>query len=152
MQAINRKKRESLPSVLRTPALSDIVLILLCYFIISAEIGFRQRLKTNAPRISELSKIEHKSYNSTIWIGPRAWPFSEKGRVRMQVNDAFAEPKDIMQWARVYDEPWEIHQKRTVSLHVDKSVKMGIVTAVKNELRKANLRKVYYMANVRDGM
>ena len=41
------------------------------------------------------------------------------------------------------------HNQMTVSLKVDGEVKMGLVTEVKTELRKANMRRVFYMANRR---
>jgi biopolymer transport protein ExbD len=51
--------------------------------------------------------------------------------------------------ARRNEIPQPQHGEMTVSLKVDGEVKMGLVTEVKTELRKANMRRVFYMANRR---
>jgi hypothetical protein len=70
----------------------------------------------------------------------------------MQLNDAFASPELIQDW--VSTERLTLAEaeqsKMWVSLKVDKDTKMGIVTDVKQELRKASALKVLYSASGRE--
>jgi hypothetical protein len=70
----------------------------------------------------------------------------------MQLNDAFSSPDLIQDW--VSTERLTLAEaeqsKMWVSLKVDKDTKMGIVTDVKQELRKASALKVLYSASSRE--
>ena len=65
---------------------------------------------------------------------------------RIQLNDAFATKEDIFTWVNTEREKIDESErgKWTVALKVDKKTKMGIVTDVKQELRKANALKINY--------
>jgi hypothetical protein len=64
----------------------------------------------------------------------------------MQLNDAFSTPAQIQDWIAKerLTLPEAEQSKMWVSLKVDKSTKMGIVTEVKQELRYASALKVLY--------
>jgi biopolymer transport protein ExbD len=135
-----------------TASLPDIVFMLLCFFIVITKMRETDlKVMAKPPKITELAKIENKALNSSIFIGPPSPKYQGTlGKApRLQLNDAFAEPNDIMQWAanrRAEINPG-LHPKMTVSMKVDNEVKMGIVNETKTELRKANLRQLYYLAN-----
>ncbi len=67
---------------------------------------------------------------------------------RIQLNDSFATLGDIGEF--VSSERQSLSEserpKMIVSLKVDRDVKMGIVTDVKQELRKASALKINYAA------
>jgi hypothetical protein len=69
----------------------------------------------------------------------------------VQLNDAFSAPAMVMDW--VTKERLTLQEdeqsKMWVSLKVDKDTKMGVVTEVKQELRKASALKVLYSASGR---
>ena len=70
---------------------------------------------------------------------------------RIQLDDAFAQTTDIQQF--IINER-EAHNEKevpllTTSLKVDGDVKMGIVTDVKQELRKINALKINYSSRKR---
>jgi biopolymer transport protein ExbD len=147
----NKKKGKELPPI-STASLPDIVFMLLCFFMVVTKMRESDiKVRTKLPQISELRKIENKSLNSFIFIGPPSSQYQElMGTApRIQLNDAFAKPTDIMQFAsaRRVEVPPAKHNEMTVSMKVDGEVKMGLVTDVKTELRKANMRRLLYIAN-----
>lgn len=147
------KKSKELPPI-STASLPDIVFMLLCFFMVVTKMRESDiKVRTKVPQITELRKIENKSLNSFIFIGPPSNQYQEQlgTAPRIQLNDAFAKPSDIMTFAnqRRTDVPQEEHNNMTVSMKVDGEVKMGLVTEVKTELRKANMRRVFYLGNKR---
>ena len=68
---------------------------------------------------------------------------------RIQLDDAFATIDDIQQYITLKNN--EKDEKEipfmTTSLKADKTVKMGIVTDIKQELRKVNALKLSYTAS-----
>ena len=147
------KKGKELPPI-STASLPDIVFMLLCFFMVVTKMREADiKVRTKVPHITELRKIENKSLNSFIFIGPPSNQYQAQlgSAPRIQLNDAFAKPSDIMTFAnqRRTDVPPGQHNEMTVSMKVDGEVKMGLVTDVKTELRKANMRRVFYLGNKR---
>jgi biopolymer transport protein ExbD len=147
------KKTKELPPI-STASLPDIVFMLLCFFMVVTKMREADiKVRTKVPQITELRKIENKSLNSFIFIGPPSNQYQAQlgSAPRIQLNDAFAKPADIMTFAnqRRTDVPPAQHNEMTVSMKVDGEVKMGLVTEVKTQLRKANMRRVFYLGNKR---
>ena len=100
------------------------------------------------PEATEIQKLEKKSLIANINIGePNEKYVAKLGHEpRIQLNDQFEEVDGIGQF--VEEEKMQREEmyrnKITWSLKVDKKVKMGIVTDVKQELRRANAFKVNY--------
>ena len=71
---------------------------------------------------------------------------------RIQLNDAFATKRDIIQFIEIERENTDEAERplMTFSMKVDNDVKMGIVTDVKQELRKANALKINYSTGKTD--
>jgi len=86
---------------------------------------------------------------SYIYIGP---PNSEALRKtfgtepRIQLNDSYASLNDIPQFIEMERKARDEREVplMTTSLKVDKETKMGIVSDVKQELRKLNALKINY--------
>lgn len=132
-----------------TASLPDVVFMLLFFFMVSTTmrevtINVRQKL----PTATEVRKLEKKSLVSFIYIGqPRsAFQALFGTEPRIQLNDAFATPDDIFQFIASEREALSEQDVpfMTVSLKVDEETKMGIVTDVKQALRKANALKINY--------
>ena len=134
-----------------TPAISsaslpDIVFMLLFFFMVSTTMRDSTALvKVSAPEAFEVQKLEKKSLVSYINIGP---PTNKKlgTEARIQLNDRFATLNDIQNYIIAERESRdEIDRKFLItSLKVDKEVKMGIVTDVKQELRQIGAFKINY--------
>ena len=102
------------------------------------------------PEASELYKIEKKHLIRYVNIGP---PMDRRYGTEplVQLNDQFSSAAVIQDW--IVKERTTLAEseqsKMWVSLKVDKDTKMGVVTSVKQELRKASALKVLYSASSR---
>lgn len=106
-------------------------------------------VRQQIPRATQLQKLEKKSLVSYIYIGkPLDSRFGTEPRI--QINDVFAEPKDLILFVQKEKDklPEAQRDQITMSLKVDKEAKMGIVTDVQLQLRNANARKIMY-ANIK---
>ena len=96
-------------------------------------------------RSSEIQKLERKALVSSIYIGP---PRDAKlgTESRIQLDDAFARPSDIADWIqKERDSRNEADRPLlTTALKVHKETRMGVVTDVKQELRKVGAFRINY--------
>ena len=149
------KKKKSSGSVgINTASLPDIVFMLLFFFMVATTMReVTLKVKNVTPTATEIEKLTKKSLVSYIYVGePKANLVSEYGTAdRIQLNDAFKQPKDIRQFVETEKEKMPEYQRNKIimSLKADREVKMGIVTDIKQELRKANALKLSY--SVRNG-
>jgi biopolymer transport protein ExbD len=93
-----------------------------------------------------VQKLERKNLVSYIYIGVPTRSSLYGTEPRIQLNDQFATVSDIAEFIEKeraarneLDKPF-----LTTSLKVDKEVKMGLVTDVKQELRKVGAFKINY--------
>ena len=147
-----KKGDKDLPAI-STASLPDIIFMLLFFFMVTTVM--RQddlRVRIMAPAANQVKKLENKSLVSYIYIGK---PVNTKkyGTVPMiQLNDAIAEPEEIREFiAAERERRDEVDRpKMTVSLKVDGDTEMGIVTDVKQELRRASALKINYSTRKAD--
>ena len=130
-------------------SMSDIIFMFLFFFMVITTMRESQLFVTiKLPEATEIQKLEKKSLIANINIGePNEKYVAKLGHEpRIQLNDQFEEVDGIGQF--VEEEKMQREEmyrnKITWSLKVDKKVKMGIVTDVKQELRRANAFKVNY--------
>ncbi|MFW6226478.1 MAG: ExbD/TolR family protein [Bacteroidota bacterium] len=148
MAKFSRKGKGKMPGI-STASLPDIVFMLLFFFMVTTVMR-EVTLKVNVrlPGATEVKKLAKKSLVSYIYIGEPKRPFQGTygSAPRVQLNDAFATVDDIRDFiSSERDAMSENDQKMmTVSLKVDDNTKMGIVTDVKQELRKASALKINY--------
>ena len=102
------------------------------------------------PGASEVQKLEKKSLVSYIHVGKPSLAMQAKFGTapRIQLNDSYKTTRDILDFvAAERDKLNEADRaSMTVALKADKETKMGIVTDVKQELRRANALKLSYSA------
>ncbi len=154
MSRFKKNKDQGTPAI-STASLPDIIFMLLFFFMVTTVMReVELKIKVKVPQATELKKLEKKSLVSYIYIGK---PLKKYQKVfgtepRIQLNDAFAEVSDIQQF--ILKEREARNEKEvplmTTSLKVDEDVKMGIVTDVKQELRKVNALKINYSSKKRD--
>ncbi|WP_306642063.1 ExbD/TolR family protein [Sanyastnella coralliicola] len=146
------KKKKRVVGEVSTASLPDIVFMLLFFFMVATVLRTEEeKVRVIRPDASELYRIEKKHLIRYVNIGvPQDTRYGTDPV--MQLNDAFASPAEIYEW--VEKERTTLNEaeqsKMWVSLKVDKETKMGIVTDVKQELRKASALKVLYSAGRRD--
>ena len=147
---MGRFKKESKTGVpeINTSSMGDIVFMFLFFFMVITTM--RQSslfVRTFLPPATEVQKLEKKALIANINIGPPLQNYANLGtEPRIQLNDRFAEMGEIIEFVET-EKQQRIESDRnaiTWSLKVDETVKMGIVTDVKQELRKASAFKVNY--------
>lgn len=138
----------SLPKI-NTASLPDIVSLLLIFFMVTTnirEVTYKVRIKL--PHATELTKLEKKSLVSFIYVGEPLRQYQAKFGVapRIQLDDQFAGTSDILEFItkerevrNEADRPLMI-----VSIKCDENTKMGIVSDLKQELRKAAALHINY--------
>ncbi len=144
-----KKKSDGGTPAISTASLPDIVFMLLFFFMVATKMRETTlKVQVTTPSVTEVDKIENKSLVSYIYIGKPIKKLQAKFGTapRIQLNDAFATKEDIFTWVNTEREKVDESErgKWTVALKVDKKTKMGIVTDVKQELRKANALKINY--------
>jgi len=109
-----------------------------------------EKVQVTRPEASELYKVEKKHLIRYINIGT---PMDKRYGTEpvIQLNDQFSHASEVRDWiAKERKTLAESEQsKMWVSLKVDQETKMGIVSAVKQELRQASALKVLYSATSR---
>jgi len=143
------KKTLRPPADIGTSALPDIIFMLLFFFMVVTVLRDHQLLlKIQVPEVGQAQKLQHRSLIHNIYIGaPREESLSQSPVI--QINDAFVRIEDVEVAVRqmVVKAPETKRGLVTTNLRVDKKVKMGLVTDVKTEIRKAEQYKLNYAAN-----
>ena len=146
MAKFRKEGKKEVPQV-STSSLPDIVYMLIFFFMITTTMRDVE-LKVKAsplPKATEIQKLEHKALVSSIHIGaPRDSKLGTESRI--QLDDAFATPADIADWIqkeRDSRNPADI-PLLTTALKVHKDTRMGVVTDVKQELRKVGAFRINY--------
>ena len=144
-----KKDRSSEGQNINTASLPDIVFMLLFFFMVATTMKTNDpKLQIKSPTASEVVKLEKKRLVSYILVGKpsKAWKELYGSSPRIQLNDQIEELSEIITFVELEKAnlPEELKQALTVSLKVDVETKMGIVSDVKQELRKANALKVNY--------
>ncbi|MGQ8336427.1 ExbD/TolR family protein [Sunxiuqinia sp. A32] len=148
MSKFRKSGAKELPPI-STASLPDIVFMLLFFFMVSTTMReVTLMVKVTVPEATELSKLEKKSLVSYIYVGT---PHQQFQRVfgsepRIQLNDQFAKVSDIPDYITSEREAREEAEVpfMITSLKVDEYTKMGIVTDIKQELRKAAALHINY--------
>ena len=145
-----KKGGKDMPAI-NTASLPDIVFMILMFFMVSTSMRQTDKLvNVKLPEATEISKLERKDLTSYIYIGtPTLQMQAQYGTdSRIQLNDSFKTVLDIRDFIAAERENLsEVDRSfMQVSLKVDESTKMGIVTDVKQELRRCSVLKIMYVA------
>ncbi len=148
MSKFRKSGGKELPPI-STASLPDIVFMLLFFFMVSTTMREVTLLvKIKLPSATELSKLEKKSLVSYIYVGEPKKEFQKVFGVapRIQLNDQWANVGDIQDYIIAEREARdEADQKLMItSLKIDENTKMGIVTDIKQELRKSAALHINY--------
>jgi biopolymer transport protein ExbD len=130
-----QKKQASTKQSIPTSSLPDIIFMLLIFFMVTTVMReVEVRVKYSLPDAVTTEKIDNKRLLSYIWIG------SDE---RVQIDDSIVPVVAITDLA---------YQKRVnnpniiMSLRIDKGSRMGIVSDVQQQLRRADALRINYSA------
>ena len=136
---------------LNTSSLPDLIFSVLFFFMMVTsmrEVELKVQFVT--PSGSEIEKLEKKSLVSYIYIGQPTPQYRGKvgSSTHIQLNDKFAEVDAIHDYVVQERESMAERDKpfMKVSMKIDKNTQMGIVTDVKQALRKAYALNIVYSA------
>ena len=135
-----------------TASLPDVIFMILFFFMISTTMRDQELLvRYKLPTATEVQKLEKKSLVSFIHIGqPTPIMQAKFGTApRIQLNDSYRTEKDILDFIAAERDKLNESDRAlmTVCLKADDQTKMGIITDVKQELRRANALKLSYAAS-----
>ena len=144
----NNKKE--VPAI-TSSSLSDIVFMLLFFFMVTTQMRETEnKVQVKTPEASEVVKLERKDLNSYINVGApiRALQAQFGTESRIQLNDSFKTTDDIRDFIASERESHSEADRQfmTVSIRADQDVRMGIITDIKQELRRCSALKIMYSA------
>ncbi len=150
MAKFSNKGKKGVPA-LSTASLPDIVFMILFFFMVSTSMRQTDRLVTvKVPEASEIAKLERKDLAAYIYVGtPVPSMQAQFGTdARIQLNDSFKTVNDIRDFiAAERETKSEVdRQFMTVSIKADENVRMGIITDIKQELRRTSALRIMYNA------
>jgi biopolymer transport protein ExbD len=146
MSKFRKDDKKETPAI-STSALPDIVFMLLFFFMVSTTMRETTlKVKIKLPQASEVTKLEKKSLVSYIYVGTPMNVSQYGNEPRIQLNDQFANVGEILDYIEAERQARDESERGQMitSLKVDEYTKMGIVTDIKQELRKAAALHINY--------
>ena len=145
-----KKGGKAMPA-LSTASLPDIVFMILFFFMVSTSMRQTERLvMVKVPEATEIAKLERKDFAAYIYVGtPVPSRQAQVGTdARIQLNDSYKTIADIRDFIAAERETKSEADRQfmTVSIKADENVRMGIITDIKQELRRTSALKIMYNA------
>ncbi len=151
MSKFKKGGKNELPAI-STASLPDIVFMLLFFFMVATVMRDSSLMIENQlPSADQVEKLK-KDRTIFIYAGKPSSQYKQFGEEpRIQFNDAFIGLEDVQTsiFQGINDMYEELQSKVVVGLKIDKNTNAGLVSDIKQELRKANALKVMYIANVK---
>lgn len=125
--------------------------MLLFFFMVTTSMRENEnKVQIKLPEATEVAKLERKDLASYISIGPpvRNLQAQYGTETRIQLNDSFKTVDDIKDFIAAERDAMNEADRSfmTVSIRADENVRMGIVTEVKQALRRCSALKIMYSA------
>lgn len=146
-----KKQGDKTPPAMSTASLPDIVFMILFFFMVSTTMRQTDRLvNVKIPDATEVAKLERKDLAAYIYVGtPILSKQAQYGTdSRIQLNDSYKTVDDIRDFIAAEREALGEGDRQfmTVSIKADENVRMGIITDIKQELRRTSALKIMYNA------
>ena len=146
MAVMAKKGKKEVPAM-STSSLPDIVFMLLFFFMAATTMRETEPMVTVAmPEAHEITELDKKDLVN-IWMGKPLNAKAGEDALKIQLNDQTGDIADIQNFvaASAVTKKMDIHAL-TVNLRVDEGATVGKLTAVKQELRKADALNIAYAA------
>jgi biopolymer transport protein ExbD len=153
MSKFRKGDSKELPAI-STASLPDIVFMLLFFFMVTTTMReVTYLVKLTLPNATELTKLEKKSLVSYIYVGEPLPQYQKTFGIspHIQLNDQFANVADIQDYIIAERESRNEAERPMMitSLKVDENTTMGIITDIKQELRKSAALHINYSSRQR---
>ncbi len=151
MAVIRKKGGKGVPPI-STASLPDVIFMILFFFMTTTSMKETElRVAFTLPEATEIQKLEKKSLVSYIYVGQPAKQLQAQFGTapRIQLNDTYRTPQDILDFIASERDKLNESDRNAMSVCIkaDRYTRMGIITDVKQELRKANALRVTYAAS-----
>ncbi len=152
MSKFVKKKSGDLPAI-STASLPDIVFMLLFFFMVATVMRDSTLMVSNVlPTADQVQKLDKKDRIMYIYAGKPSIRYRETfgNQARIQLNDKFADVEDVGPFvlAERASKRQELQNVLTTALKVDGETKMGLITDIKQELRKVSALKINYTTRI----
>ena len=142
--------KKEVPAV-TSSSLYDIVFMLLFLFMVTTQLRETEnKVQIKLPEATEVVKLERKDLASYVNIGPptRALQATFGTEARIQLNDSFKTIEDIRDFIAAEREAKSEGDRplMTTVIKADSDVRMGIITDVKQELRRCSALRILYQS------
>ena len=146
MAVMAKKGKREVPAM-STSSLPDIVFMLLFFFMAATTMREVDPLvKVQMPQANEITELDKKNLVN-IWMGKPMNAKAGEDALKIQLNDKTQEVEDIRNFISATTATKGVSPKEiVVNLRVDKEATVGKLTAVKQELRKAEALNISYAA------
>ena len=150
-----KRKNEGESPKISTASLPDIVFMLLFFFMVATVMRDSTLMVVNVlPTADQIQKLDKKDRVMYIYAGKPSSRYSDKygSGARIQLNDKFATVEEVGAFvlAERAAKRQELQNVLTTSLKVDGQTKMGLVSDIKQELRKVQALKINYTTRIGD--
>ena len=127
---VNRKTK--LETEIPTASMPDIIFMLLIFFMVTTVLREYSGLPISLPKAKRIEKLTSKRHTSHIWVSKDGFISIED---KLYASDGI---RHVMYEKRVAD------PQLVISLKADERAKMGLISAIHGELRKADALKLNY--------
>ena len=136
---------------INTSSLPDIVFMILMFFMVSTSMRKGDvMVQISLPAATEVAKLDRKDLASYIYIGSPTLPNQALYGTdsRIQLNDSFKTVNDIRDFIAADRESKNESDRSfmTTVIKADKNSRMGVITDVKQELRKVSALRIMYVS------
>src|SRR6056300_1344552 len=154
MSKFKKKKGGDLPAI-STASLRDIVFMLLFFFMVATVMRDNTLMVTNKlPAADQVQKLDKKDRVIYIYEGKPSARYESKygDQPKIQLNDKFSVVSDVGAYvlAERATKREELQNVLTTALKVDGETNMGLISDIKQELRKVNALKINYTTRTGD--
>ena len=148
-----KKNKNSKLAPISTASLPDIVFMLLFFFMVATVMRDSTLMVNNSlPAADQIQKLDKKDRVMYIYAGKPSSRYEDKygATARIQLNDKFAVVAEVGAFvlAERASKRQELQNVLTTALKVDGETKMGLVSDIKQELRKVNALKINYTTRI----
>ena len=151
MAGFKKKESREMPEM-NTSSLPDLIFTILFFFMIVTTMReVTLQVKLTVPQGTDLEKLEKKSAVSYIYVGPPTDALRAQmgSSTRIQLNDRYAEPREVMDFVAQERQGMANQAEQVISIKADSKTQMGIITDIKEVLRKSWALRINYSATRR---
>ena len=146
-----KKGKKEVPAM-STSSLPDIVFMLLFFFMAATTMReVDPEVSVALPEAHEVTQLDKKDLVN-IWVGMPLNAKEGEDALKIQLNDKTGEVNKVQEFVKEAAATKQVDDLKTltINLRVDKEATVGLLTDVKQELRKADALTISYAARTKD--